>query len=128
MGLRMFLRSASSYDSGKYKSVGAPRNAGSNDHEIINNLMRPNPDPSNYRIKRSRSLRGNLLIEIRYPDCTNYEGNKILLYRRTTLKQLKKQKHIDPHFARNKKFKSPVARFEPTKRGWAMGLVMLSKI
>lgn len=112
MGMRLFLRSASSYD--------PPARS--------RRKVLPNPDPNNYKIKRSSSLHGNLLVEVNYPDCTNYEGNKILLYRETTLKQLKKQKHIDPHFARSKKFKSPVARFEPTKRGWGMGLVMLRKI
>ena len=127
MGLRL-IGSNSSYDN--YRPVGAPRSAGNSDREIINDLYNqlPNPNPKNYKIKRSRFSCGNLLVEVNYPDCTNYEGNKILLYRKTTLKQLKRQKHIDPHFARSKKFKSPVARFEPTKLGWRMGLVMLRKI
>lgn len=84
--------------------------------------MFPNPDPSNYEVRRYKSLNGHLLIEINYPDCTNYEGNKILLYKNTTLVDLMNQKHLDPHFSENKKFKSPFARFEPTPAGWRIGL------
>jgi hypothetical protein len=88
----------------------------------------PMPDPNNYIIKRSFSKYGHLLIEINYPDCINYEGNKILLYKDTTLNELKEQKHIDPHFSENKKFKSPVARFEPTKFGWDLGMESLFRL
>jgi hypothetical protein len=129
MGLRLFLRSASSYDK-PYKPVGAPRNAGTDDHELARSLYEqlPNPNPSRYRIIKHKALGGNLLVKIKYLDCTNYEGNKILLYKNTTLKQLKKQKYIDPHFSKSKKFRSPFARFEPTKSGWLAGLYMLGRI
>ncbi len=97
----------------------------------------PNPDPKNYRIVRSRSfgkasgkaIKGNdfisgrfILIEINYPDCTNFEGNKILVYEDVTLSRLLKQGSIDPHFTNNKKFAAPIARFIPTPRGWDMGV------
>jgi hypothetical protein len=104
MGIYLF-RSNSSYD-----------NRSNYEKEECKNL--PTPNPSNYIIKRSWEKNGNLLIEINYPDCINYEGNKILLYKNTTLKELKKQKYIDPHFSENKKFKSPFSRFEPTENGW----------
>ena len=85
----------------------------------------PNPDPNNYIILRSLELWGYLLIEIKYLDCTNYEGNKILLFRDCSLEDLKKQKHIDPHFCENKNFYSPIVRFEPTVNGWKMGLDLI---
>ena len=88
----------------------------------------PNPDPSNYVIKNHKSIRGNLLVFIVYPDCTNYEGKKILLFKGTTIEDLMKQELIDPHFSENPKFKSPIARFEPTKFGWEMGLKIMSYI
>lgn len=79
----------------------------------------PNPDPSNYKIVRSKQFKKYLAVMINYPNCTNYEGNKICVYE-CTLKQLLKQKKIDPHFSENKKFYSPIARFIPNENGWEM--------
>lgn len=76
-----------------------------------------NPNPDNFEIKRSEQIGEWLLLEIVYPDCKNYEGKKILLYR-STLRELLQQKHIDPHFSDNPDFISPFARFEPTAGGW----------
>ncbi len=78
----------------------------------------PNPRPDNYKIQRSKVVGNFLIIDIQYPDCTNYEGRKILVFEGCTLQDLKKQKLIDPHFSENKRFISPVARLEPTKKGW----------
>ena len=60
------------------------------------------------------------MVRINYPDCHNYEGNKILVFLDTTREELEKQKAIDPHFSDNPDFISPVARFEPTVRGLVM--------
>jgi len=81
----------------------------------------PVPDPGNYEIKRHIYTGRYLLIEINYPDCDNYEGNKILLYENTSIQELINQKHIDPHFSENRNFRSPIARFQPTQEGWNMG-------
>jgi len=81
----------------------------------------PNPDPKNYRILKSEQINNYLLVVIIYPDCTNYEGRKILLFKDTTLQELFNQKLIDPHFSNNKQYKSPIARFEPTEYGWELG-------
>jgi hypothetical protein len=79
----------------------------------------PNPDPSNYKILEWMSYaNGYLIVKIKYPDCTNYEGKKILVFKNCSLTDLKKQRKIDPHFSKNKKMFSPVARFEPTDEGW----------
>ena len=84
----------------------------------------PNPDPNNYKIIRYEEINSNLLIEIKYLDCTNYEGRKILLYYDCKYISLIKQREIDPHFSENDKFYSPIVRFEPTERGWEMGKIM----
>jgi len=81
-----------------------------------------NPDPSNYEIIKSLQINENLVILIKYPDCNNYEGKKVLLYKNISLNKLITQKQIDPHFSENKKFKSPIARFEPTTRGWLLAI------
>jgi len=88
----------------------------------------PNPDPSNFKILRMEELGTVLVIEVIYPDCTNYEGRKILLYDNVTLKQLVLQGTIDPHFSENSDFHPPVARFEPTPRGWAMATWMANQM
>ena len=81
------------------------------------NTSPPNPDPKNYTILLSNQREHYLIITIQYPDCSNYEGKKILLYEGTTINKLKEQGSIDPHFSENKEYASPIARFEPTERG-----------
>ena len=78
----------------------------------------PNPNPYRYEILRHEQIGNWLLVEIKYPDCTTYEGRKILLYFKTTLERLKRQTSIDPHFS-NSNMISPFARFEPTQSGWS---------
>jgi hypothetical protein len=79
----------------------------------------PSSNPENYEILRSLQMGKYLIVEIKYPDCKNYEGKKIMVYE-GDIKQLVSQKKIDPHFSDNCAFKSPIGRFEPTNRGWNM--------
>ena len=88
----------------------------------------PNPDPYNYKIVRAQEVNNNLLVMINYPDCTNYEGNKILAFKNYTVEKLLKRKSVDPHFSNNTKFKNPVARFEPTDLGWNLGLFLIKNL
>ena len=88
-------------------------------------LTSSNPDPNNYKIIRAREINGFLLIELQYPDCTNFEGRKILLYK-CSLINLVNQKTIDPHFFNDEKIISPIARFIPTDEGWYMGEGLIS--
>lgn len=97
------------------------------DNNNNNNRSLPNPDPSNYSIIRSKQINNFLVIEIQYHDCINYEGRKILLYR-TDLNNLLKQKNIDPHFSDNKKYLSPIARFEPIEEGWENAIKLTNLI
>ncbi len=79
-----------------------------------------NPDPNEYEINWHETIGRMLLVQITYLNCTNFEGKKILVFEHTKIKDLKRQKAIDPHFSSNKDYFSPVARFEPTKRGQRM--------
>jgi hypothetical protein len=88
--------------------------------EIIPMPKPGNPNPGNYKIIDTLTFGNILIAEIEYPDCKNYEGRKILVYEGITSKQLRAQKYIDPHFSKHGKYKSPIARFEPTERGWKM--------
>lgn len=85
----------------------------------------PNPDPTKYKIIQYVEAGKYLIVEILYEGCTNFEGKKLLLFD-CTITQLRKQKFIDPHFDDSAKFISPIARFEPTEKGWDMALVLVS--
>lgn len=92
-----------------------------NDSMVVSKL--PNPDPHNCEIKRYLAVGKYLIVEIYYPDCTNFEGNKILVFE-TTIAKLKKQKAIDPHFSQSRKYIHPIARFIPTSKGWDMAFTL----
>ena len=79
---------------------------------------------TNFRILRHLEIGPFLVVEVHYPDCKNYEGKKILLYRNCNIDLLLRQGSIDPHFSENKDHYSPIARFEPTEAGWRMAGVI----
>lgn len=85
-----------------------------------------NPDPNNYKLVRAEEAGEYLLLQISYPNCANYEGNKVLVYKGINLIGLVNQKTIDPHFSNNKQFASPIARFVPTEEGWKMAQVFIA--
>ena len=70
----------------------------------------------------------NLVVELKYPDCTNYEGRKIMVYKNLTISKLLGAKLVDPHFAKGGKFRSPIARFEPTEDGWKLACAIATMI
>lgn len=79
-----------------------------------------NPDPHYFKILKTETCKGMLLAILQYPDCDNYEGLKIMVYDCMSDEMFRCQTRVDPHFC-DKHF-SPVARFEPTDRGWQMAL------
>ena len=115
MGLRLF-GSSSSLDKAD------PCN-----NDSVSNSV--NPDPSNYTILNFEVVNGFLIIFIKYHDCTNYEGVKILLFNNdVTIEKLKSQRKIDPHFSENKNYYSPIARFEPTEEGFGIAKILCENI
>jgi hypothetical protein len=88
----------------------------------------PNPDPKNYHVVRYKHVGSYLVIEIKYLDCINYEGNKIMVYKDCSYAQLMRQKHIDPHFTDNKNYFSPEARFKPDEYGWDRAILYANLI
>ena len=88
----------------------------------VANVLNPNPNPNNWKLISFKEVNDFLILQLEYPDCTNYEGKKILVFHNTTLVELVNQKSIDPHFSNNKTFKSPIARFAPTTEGLKMAL------
>lgn len=86
----------------------------------------PNPDPINFKIIQIIQRGKNLVAEIEYPNCTNFEGIKICVYKNLTQQNLEKLNEIDPHFS-NKGI-SPFARFEPTVHGKMEALLLAERI
>lgn len=88
----------------------------------------PNPNPNNWELIRHKQIGDFLIVELKYLDCVNYEGRKIMIYHNVTIDKLKEQKLVDPHFSGNNQFYSPIGRFEPTQRGWIMGEFLIQSL
>ena len=78
------------------------------------------PNPINFRILELIQVGDNVVAKIQYPDCTNFEGIKICVFKNTTTDDIKNRNIIDPHFADNPN--APVARFTPTIEGVLMAV------
>lgn len=77
----------------------------------------PNPDPSRFKILNHYEYNGWTIVKVFYEGCTNFEGNKVLVFDETyAVVVAKSARGMDPHFSSSGL--SPVARFEPTTRGW----------
>lgn len=102
--------------------IGSSSSLDNKDSEKNNsNDNSPNPDPKKYRILREKRINDFIILKINYTDCTNYEGNKILVFKNCTLLDIVSQKEgVDPHFSNNEKIISPIARFKPDDQGWIM--------
>jgi len=59
-----------------------------------------------------------VIAKIRYPDCTSYEAEKILVFESTTVRQVRAWRRIDPHFC-DGEHNSPIARFKAAAPGWS---------
>lgn len=89
-----------------------------------------NPDPKNYRVINVMKVGDYIVARVVYPTCKDYERNKILVYegkdheylKRCNLAQTGDRPPLDPHFCDNKDHPSPIARFQPGKKGLKMAL------
>ncbi len=72
----------------------------------------PNPNPLRWKLVKLEQYSNAYVMEVKYLDCTNFEGNKIMVY----AGQYKHQENLDPHFGEDSD--SPLARFKPDKNGW----------
>jgi len=82
-----------------------------------------NPDPKKYRILQYLQKNHYLMVIVLYPDCTNFEGLKVMVYEHIhSVEELIQRTNgkLDPHFS--KEDISPVARFKPTNDGIQMAI------
>jgi hypothetical protein len=82
-------------------------------------------DPRRFKVLRSSENGDWLIVMVNYPDASNYEGNKILVFQGVTLEKLQTLDFLDPHFC-EKAHIVPRARFEPTKEGWKMAICFVA--
>ena len=87
----------------------------------------PNPDPRNFRIFGNRQVGDHCVIQAHYPDATNYEGVKIMVYCNTDLNAVLTATVLDPHFEKGTAF-SPFARFKPTQEGWDAAVLLAESL
>lgn len=72
------------------------------------------PNPVIFNIMQLQEIGNHCIIHVNYPNCINFEGDKILVMQRSK-EQVESIVKLDPHFLENNHI---VARFRPTKEGW----------
>lgn len=85
-----------------------------------------NPDPKNFKVLRLEQVGKCLVVLVNYPNSTNFEGNKILLFRDFNIVDFVNTKILDPHFSKDKN--SPFARFVPTDDGWDIAFALARQL
>jgi hypothetical protein len=91
----------------------------------VTNVTITNPNPANFSILKFEMVGEFLILFVRYPDCTNFEGRKILVFEDISADDLFDQKRLDPHFC--EECFSPIARFVPTQHGWDLAMKFCQK-
>ena len=74
------------------------------------------PNPSAFIILSTTQIGKYVVVEIRYPGCTNFDGEKICVFENTTVDKIRSLSKLDPHFAESGL--TPIARFIPTEEGY----------
>ncbi len=75
----------------------------------------PNPDPNHWTLLEFFEYKNAFVIKVKYHDCTNFEGVKVMVYKGSCTDLPMLPKLLDPHFA---EFGfSPIARFRPDEEG-----------
>lgn len=86
-------------------------------------LIVGNPNPANFKILQSEKVGRFVIIMVRYPECLNYEGKKILVFKDVRLKEIEGLGFLDPHFCNSGHHPSPIARFVPTSQGFKYAML-----
>ena len=87
-------------------SLGSSCSSGPNNPDAVA------PNPRNFKIIERRKYEHTTVLHVNYPNCTNYEGRKILVFKGIPLIE----GELDPHFSEYDQ--SLIARFAPTEDGW----------
>ena len=82
----------------------------------------PNPDPSRWVLIEKLQYTNAYVLKVKYKDCTNFEGIKIMVYKG----QYRHKEYLDPHF--QELTKGPIARFEPSREGYEMAIKLAKSL
>ena len=85
----------------------------------------PNPDPRRWTLLRVHRRKRAYVLVVRYHDCTNFEGVKVMVYR-GRFPGIEALTSLDPHFADDAS--SPIARFRPDAEGLIMALELAERL
>jgi hypothetical protein len=80
-----------------------------------------NPDPHRFRINRIYEIADVTVVDVTYPNCTTFDGRKILVFDGHCMALLKVARVLDPHFLSSNTL---IARVRPD----AAGMRMLDRI
>lgn len=69
-----------------------------------------NPDPCRFRLVSWIQYGSYILAKVNYPDCTGFEGNKLLVFKGLSVGELTGLSVLDPHFTIDGRI---IARFRP---------------
>lgn len=94
----------------------------------------PNPNPKRWKLLDYEVFPNAVVLLVRYVDCTNFEGKKVIVYHSSSAEKIKlliKNKKfstsfLDPHF--RKRGLSPIARFAPTIEGVQLALTLAESL
>ena len=89
-------------------------------------VFAPNPNPVNFKIIQTEEIGCNLVAQIDYPDCINFAGMKICVFKNMNTFDLYCLGSIDPHFSESKF--SPFARLKPDQEGWNVACMLARSI
>ncbi len=84
-----------------------------------------NPVPHRFEIMKSKQIGNYVLCQIKYIDCINYEGIKIVVFDGIELTDVLEMKGIDPHFFKDNKI---IARFKPDRFGWKSAVLLCCEL
>jgi hypothetical protein len=82
----------------------------------------PNPQPDRWELIHKAEFKKAYVLKVKYLDCTNYEGMKILVFTgKYNDVKVNNQKYLDPHFDEEGNL---IARLVPTQLGWTIACVI----
>ena len=99
------------------KIFGSSSSFGLSDLSLYETNIKPediNPDPVNFVIDNVISTKDYLLAIVTYPNCTNFDGQKYILFKGLSELELFEMDTLDPHFFPENKI---VARLKPNEEG-----------
>ena len=85
---------------------------------VMRTMPAPNPDPGRWLKLRCLQFANAYVLVVKYLDCTNFEGIKVMVYRGH--ESGKVASRLDPHFTEEDG--GPIARFRPSEEGIRMAV------